>query len=348
MVVVCAGVGLLVYALRFILLPFVFGAAFAFALQPLVIWLKQCWHWPHWMAATLAFLVLLAVIGAGAYGLGAGLSADVSRLSQDLPNLLRPAIEAVIGKNDQHVFGQTVNAENLSHRASDAIEESLHDHGNLVGVVVKSLAGAMGLFLTLLLALYFLLSGQTLLKGLLGLVPPAHRRFAGRIGEHALDILRHYFVGVAIIIAMTAAVAWIALGLVLHLPHALLLSIVVGVFELVPVAGPILSITVVSLVALGEGSAWMILGVAIFFLLLRLGIDQVVGPLVLGKVVRLHPVTVLFVMLAGMTLFGVLGVVLAVPLAATIKMSLREHYQWLENDRPVRCDFPRHDVKERR
>ncbi len=64
-----------------------------------------------------------------------------------------------------------------------------------------------------------------------------------------------------------------------------------------------------------------------FYIALRLSIDQVVGPLVLGRAVELHPVVIIFAFLAGGVLFGALGVLLAVPFAAAIKTVLSVYYE---------------------
>ena len=69
-----------------------------------------------------------------------------------------------------------------------------------------------------------------------------------------------------------------------------------------------------------------ILGLIVFALALRISIDQLVGPLVLGQVTRLHPVVIIFSFLSGTVLFGVIGLLLAVPIAASIKIILTTYY----------------------
>src|SRR5439155_26707689 len=110
-------------------------------------------------------------------------------------------------------------------------------------------------------------------------------------------------------------------------PNAILLSILTGILELIPVLGPILSAAVLGIIALDQGSVWIAIGFACFALALRLSIDQLVGPLVLGRAVRLHQVVVIFAFFAGGVLFGALGVLLAIPVAAIIKIALKNHYE---------------------
>ncbi len=67
-------------------------------------------------------------------------------------------------------------------------------------------------------------------------------------------------------------------------------------------------------------------GLAAFAIALRLSIDQIVGPLVLGRAAQLHPVVIIFAFLTGAALFGIIGLLLAVPFAAAIKIVLMMYY----------------------
>lgn len=98
--------------------------------------------------------------------------------------------------------------------------------------------------------------------------------------------------------------------------------------ELIPVVGPAASIALFGTAAVIEGhSLWTFasfMGLAVF---LRVSVDNVVGPLVLGRAVTLHPVVVIIAFLTGASLFGILGVFVAVPAAATIKIVLGAWYE---------------------
>ena len=82
------------------------------------------------------------------------------------------------------------------------------------------------------------------------------------------------------------------------------------------------------MVAIQEAkSVWSIAAYAIYATALRLSIDQLVGPLVLGKAAQVHPTLVIFCFLAGGAVFGIVGVVLAVPIALTVKVVLAAIYE---------------------
>ena len=120
--------------------------------------------------------------------------------------------------------------------------------------------------------------------------------------------------------------AWIGLGLVFGLPYAPLVSLLIGFLELIPIVGPAISIALIGLSGVPQGNLWLFAGFMGFAIALRVSIDQIVAPLVLGRAVTLHPVTVIFAFLAGATLYGALGVLLAVPVATVAKITLATWY----------------------
>jgi predicted PurR-regulated permease PerM len=138
--------------------------------------------------------------------------------------------------------------------------------------------------------------------------------------------LRRYLIGVVLVVAYTCAVAWIGFGPVFRLPNAVLLALAVGMLEMMPVIGPLSSAALVGIVALQQGSLYEAALLVGFVIGLRLSIDNLVGPLVLGQAARLHPVVIIAAFVFGATLFGVIGLLLAVPAAMCVKIVLEHYY----------------------
>lgn len=139
-------------------------------------------------------------------------------------------------------------------------------------------------------------------------------------------MLRRYLIGLGLVVTYTAVVGWIGFGPIFHLPHAVLLAIVVGFLELIPVIGPFLSATIVGVIAIqqqGIVAAALLFGFAIG---LRLSIDNLVGPIVLGEAARIHPVIIIISFVCGAILFGIVGLLIAVPIAVCIKITLQHYY----------------------
>jgi predicted PurR-regulated permease PerM len=125
----------------------------------------------------------------------------------------------------------------------------------------------------------------------------------------------------------------VKLGLVLGLPHAVLLALLTGVLEMIPVVGPGASAVIAGLVAIHYAAGiGAIVAYAIYATALRISIDQLFGPLALGAAARLHPVLVIFCFLSGAFLFGVVGVIMAVPVALVVKVTLALLYDELTTE----------------
>ncbi len=192
----------------------------------------------------------------------------------------------------------------------------------------------MGGVLTIVLYFFFLYDAGRLLRGALWLVPPGRREQARSLTLRVRPVLWRYFAGTGLVVLFTAAASWTGLALMLGLPHAEFLALATGLLELVPVIGPVASAVLVSGAAAGKGGARRCSRFLVFYIVLRLVIDQVVGPLILGRAVRLHPAVILFALLAGGALYGPLGVFVAVPAAAAGKSSLSAYYDEPEAKRP--------------
>jgi predicted PurR-regulated permease PerM len=128
------------------------------------------------------------------------------------------------------------------------------------------------------------------------------------------------------LIALVAAVLYIVLGPILHVRYALLLAILSGVLEIIPLVGPIVAATLAVIVAFGERGTNVALIVLAVYFVLRQVEDQVIMPVVIGRAVHLHPVVTIFAVLVGLSVFGVLGGLLGVPVAAALNVTLHELY----------------------
>jgi predicted PurR-regulated permease PerM len=128
---------------------------------------------------------------------------------------------------------------------------------------------------------------------------------------------------VIVVVVYAASAAYVGLGLVLGIPHAAILALLTGVLEMIPVVGPGAAAVIAGLVAVHYATGvGPIIAYALYAAALRLSIDQLFGPLVLGTAAQVHPVVVILCFLAGGLLFGIPGVILAIPVALTVRVTL--------------------------
>jgi predicted PurR-regulated permease PerM len=158
-------------------------------------------------------------------------------------------------------------------------------------------------------------------------LPQQHRSEILHVFSDTNVMLGRYIRGQLILVVLMSTVTTIGLT-ILGVPYSVLLGVATGVLETIPFVGPITAGAIACLVALGHPNpfGWSQIAyvgvVAVMYTILRHAEDYLVIPAVIGRAVRLHPAIVIFALLSGGAAFGLLGIVLAVPVAATLRLVL--------------------------
>ncbi len=321
------------HLIRSILLPFVFAGIVAYVLTPLVRWIRLRTGAPRWVAALAVLLALIALVALACLLGGPLLLDQLSAVAGDLPGTVRTLAQKLMGGHTLHLMGTTIDASKAGSYVVDGLDGWLSAHGQVLNIATWTFAAFFGVILTWVILGYLLFDGPRVWEGLLWLVPPRYRPFTRRVWARLDPILWRYFGGIALVVIYAATAAYVGLGFFLGLKHAVLLALLTGVLEVIPVVGPAASAIIAGLVAVQESSSsWGIVSYALYATALRISIDQFFGPIVLGKAGRVPPVLVIFCFLTGGYLFGVMGVILAVPVALTIRTVLAVLYDEQEGE----------------
>jgi predicted PurR-regulated permease PerM len=158
-------------------------------------------------------------------------------------------------------------------------------------------------------------------KGLL-LVPRQQRDFVQSMVGEVTTIFAKFLRGLMLVSFLNGFATWIVLML-LGVPNALMLGVIAGLLYSIPYLGAIGTIVLiagVAFIAPGGGLNFMIVVVAVNILLHQVVFDQIISPRILGGHVGLHPILSIIALLAGNSLLGILGMILAVPVAASIQI----------------------------
>ena len=177
-------------------------------------------------------------------------------------------------------------------------------------------------FATLILALYIAYDPKTIISGMLRLIPRRHHPRVRRVLKASQLRLQGWIFGTGIamlFLGVSATLGMWALGIPLALPF----GVIAGIFEIIPYFGSIIGTLLPALVALTLSPIKLIL-VIVLFLILNQVDAHLVQPLVMGREVNLHPVMVIVTFLVMGKLLGLIGVVLAVPIAAILVTILDE------------------------
>lgn len=302
--------------LRTIIL-FLLAGVLTFALAPPVNWLEKQIGNRIASIAIVYFVFGFLLIG-GLILLAGPFVAQATTLATDLPQYVdelrrrTPELEAAVAR-----YGLPLDLPEIERRALTVLNES---GGNLLTHLVSTISEVGGLLLDAVLALvisfYLLVDGPKIRARVFRLVPPQHHDKALFFEINASRVLGGYLRGQLIMAVTIGIMAGVGVAL-LGLPYPIVIGVLAGLFELVPMFGPILAAAPAVLVGTFQGFP-TVLWVIIFFIIIQQFESNVLGPRITGHAVGLHPLGAMFALLAGFQVAGVLGGLFAVPLAGII------------------------------
>ena len=327
--VIFAAVALAVflYFIKLILLPFVLPAIVAYICTPALDWLARRTGWPRLLFAVAFFLAILGIAGTFVAFASTRLVAEAQSVMASLQDVLQKVLGGAFNHRPITVLGYSVDAQQIARWALEQARGWLSQADHLALFAGYGLEALMGAFLSVVMLFYFLVSGERIAQGILWMAPPHRRPLVRRIWARLDPVLLRYFIGMIAVVMYATVASYVGLGFFLGIQHAVLLALLTGVLETVPVIGPTSAAFLAGLVSLQTATGIMsIVNYALYAVALRLSIDQLFGPIVLGTAAHVHPILIIFCFLAGGVVFGIPGVILAVPVALLIKSTLQTLY----------------------
>lgn len=195
---------------------------------------------------------------------------------------------------------------------SDGQADGLAEYA--LGVARSTTTAAGMIVLALVLTVYLLIEWKSTLEWLMAFVPEKHRTKTRRTLADAREIMCRYMVGTVIASVITAIVTYIVL-VSLKVPAALMLALISGVFNFIPIIGFILSAVVAAVLAATVSTNVLMLVIA-FYLIFNAIESYLIAPKVFGYEMELSKLAVLVAVIVGAELAGVMGALLALPIAA--------------------------------
>jgi predicted PurR-regulated permease PerM len=332
----------LLFALRMVLLLLAFTAIFCYLVAPLVAFFELSirigrfvLRIPHTMAIIIVYLLMAGAVAFTIEKVGPLLSDQLSAFFENMPNYAKQL--------DQ--YAKQLSALPASSRLPLIWRQSLTDGVNvaivglldwLQGVALKTVRLTpylLWLVLIPVLGFFFLKDAKAVNERFLSTLPAADMRyrvamFLKDVSETMAGYIRAQLLACLIVGVVVGVGLWL-----LDLPYPLVFGVVAGLFEFVPVAGPLLVGVVAILVA--SFHSWPnALLVFAFLAIYRVIHDYVIFPRLIGRGVEVHPVVVMLAVLSGAELGGVIGVFLSVPVAALLIVCWR-HWRDLQQDRSL-------------
>lgn len=319
LVAAVAVLGCIAWYLRVIFAPMILAGAIVFVLNPVVTRLQQR-HVPRAAGAAIAYLAVAAAVTA--IGLVVvPLATDQAReLRRDWPQIQEKAERWIDERAEQSqgTFFEFTRADIGEQLSADdrPIGEQLDRLGQIGLQIFHAL---LILVLAPVIAFYLLVDVPHIRKVTEELIPEGARAEAFVVGHRLNRAIGGYFRGQLFVALIVGILCSIGLG-VIGLRFWFLVGMVAGLFNVIPLVGPWIGGIPGVVIALTTGSPVQALGVVVVMALAQQVDNHFITPQVMQRAVRLHPAMVMLALLAGGSLFGFFGLLLAVPTAAVLKI----------------------------
>lgn len=340
-----------------ILLSFLLTLLIALALNPVISRLRA-WTGGRKRAAGVVTVAMVLLLALTAWGIYRPMKAAVFKLSTQLPaywdRLQKPLIKIeqqavrseerlqaeVITETRQNASAAT-KPQSLPATTKPALPKPRDESGSLRSNLRQALQGVAGSFaamafnaaaiLVVLVTVFFgviftLMNPRPIFGALFLLVPERHHDRALTIAQRVGDFVPRWagatLLGMLTIGLLVFLLMWPIFGFF----DALLLGLIAGILEAIPYVGPLLSAVPALLLALGEGGMtplWVVLA----YIAIQALENNVVTPIIMSRGAEVHPVALIFSMLLCLAAFGVLGVLVAAPLVAIVRILHEELYR---------------------
>ena len=303
-----------------ILIWIVIAAFFAVVLSPPVDFLEHRLRFPRALATLVVFLLGLAVLAALLYMF---IRPIVDQTQHFVDNFPRYVQDAKAGRGP---LGGVVSRYDLDRRLEerqDDIKRNLNELGSQSVGILTRVGNAVAATLTIIvLIILMLLSGPRMLQGGLNILSPPRREHVRHVAADCAKAVTGYVAG-NLLISVVAGTATFVFLAVADVPFRTVLSLWVAFADLIPLVGATLGAIPAVLVAFLNSTP---LGIAtlIFFIVYQQFENHVLQVTIMSKTVDLNPLVVLVSVLIGVELTGILGALLAIPLAGVIQVIGRD------------------------
>lgn len=322
-ILVFVAAGAFIYAARRVLVMFLLSIFFAYLLEPLVSRFER-WtslsRGSRGLAILEVYVVLCAAVALVFILLGLRITEQARSLTGALPGLFQKLssgqIAQEIGSKRGWSYGTQIRLQQFFASHRDFILSLAGSIGARAAVFIQNL---IWIVFIPILAIFFLKDGRNFTERLLDMVERApQKRFLTGITADLDEMLAHY-IRMQLVLAGLSVAAYLGVLSLLGVPYGAAVGAGAGVLEFIPVVGPLVGAVAILGVAFVTNYHHVLI-VAAFLGVWRLLQDYVTTPRLMGRKLELHPLAVIFAVLVGAEIGGVIGVYLSIPAAAALRI----------------------------
>lgn len=293
-----------------VLFPFLLASFIAYILHPFVDWIHKQ-HIHKGIAIFLIYMLFLSSTSYGIYLLYPRILLQLNELSEQLPVYIQMYEQFMQEVDDSAArFPEPMHTaiDQLIKNIETSVERAIH---KTVGGLTKVFDFMFILMLIPVLVFYYLKDFTMIKTYMRSKVPHRLRKNIKGLVDSVDDRLGKYIRGqflVSLFVMITSLIAYKWIGI----DFALLLAIGMGIVNIIPYFGPIIGAIPAILITITTSShlVWFVIGSIVLIQVIE---SNILSPFILGKSVQIHPIAILFVLVVGGKLFGVIGMMLAVP-----------------------------------
>lgn len=305
--------------------PFLLAFALSYLLNPVVEGLEKRGIGRRWAIAWV-FIGIIFLLGTALFLMLPKLYTELSKLAVSLPTTMQALDHSI------QDFRANFRSTGLPNQVVQVIDENLarvevflvERLRAFLHTLPEMLASLSLFILSPVLAIYFLADWKRFNKGCLRLVPQKWRLEWQRLLQDINHVVRRFIRGDLIIAVIVGILTGIGVKLI-GMDYALVIGIICGMFDLIPYFGPVIGAVPSILLGLTY-SPMMGLKIAIVIIVVQQLESDVISPKLMGDSVGLHPLLIVFVLLAGGELAGFWGMLFSVPIAAVLRVLFRHFY----------------------
>ena len=313
-----------------VLIPILATGFFYYILRPVVRLLEK-YKVPKTLAILIGFItvVILAIL-AGTYA--GSIIADqfnqFKQFTQDISKGLESTKQNTSFLFDDQWWGDSP-LKNFEQKLTTMLGDLMAQISNFASgfftVFLSTITnvGTIALLVPFML-FYFLKDDKKIVAGFLQLVPKKHKFNGKKIMEDVDKALASYILGQMTVALADGALTFIGYSII-GLPNALFLALVTVITCMIPFFGPWIGIIPAILKGMTQ-EPWMALKVLIVMLTVQQLDGAFISPQVIGKNLKIHPVTVILLLMAGLSLFGLAGIIITIPLYAALRITIKNIY----------------------
>jgi len=307
-------------------LPFVIAAFITYLLHPIVETLHEN-YLPRWLAVLIIYSLFFGTVSVTLYnGVPAVIHQlrDLTEHAPEFANQYREWINDIQEKTSTWPMGVQERIDRGIHGVEEMLDHTLTKAIDLgMGIVNSAILFAIIPFIA-----FYMLKDYEKMKKAVWYITPSRWRQEGTMFLRDVDkSLGSYIRGqlsVCVVIGTCSALLFWFIAL----PYPLLLGLIIGVTNIIPYFGPVIG-AVPAIIIAATLSVKMIFFVVIIIIILQFLEGNILAPFIVGKSLHMHPLVIMFALLAGGEIGGVLGLILAVPIMAVLKVSLlhaKQHF----------------------